>query len=76
MTKPRYYTPAIPNGWFCIGYEDEIPAGGVQPLKYFGKDLVLFRTESGQLTVLDAFILQASGDGDTTRLEGFVRVNR
>lgn len=28
------------------------------------------------LTVLDAFILQASGDGDTTRLEGFVRVNR
>jgi len=51
----RYYTPAIPNGWFQVAYEDELTPGTVLPLKYFGKDLVLFRTESGELSLLDAF---------------------
>ncbi|NLY92581.1 MAG: Rieske 2Fe-2S domain-containing protein [Myxococcales bacterium] len=52
---PRYYTPPIPNGWFQVAYDDEVKPGDVIPLKYFGKDLVLFRTEGGELTVLDAF---------------------
>jgi phenylpropionate dioxygenase-like ring-hydroxylating dioxygenase large terminal subunit len=51
----RYYTPPIPNGWFAVGYDHEVKPGDVVPLKYFGKDLVLFRTESGVLGVLDAF---------------------
>jgi 3-ketosteroid 9alpha-monooxygenase subunit A len=51
----RYYTPPIPNGWFQIAYADEIKPGDVKPLKYFGKDLVIWRSEEGQLSVLDAF---------------------
>ncbi len=51
----RYYTPPIPNGWFQIAYSDEIKPGDVKPLKYFGKDLVIWRTEDGELSVLDAF---------------------
>jgi 3-ketosteroid 9alpha-monooxygenase subunit A len=51
----RYYTPAIPNGWFQVAYSDELTPGAVLPLKYFGKDLVAFRTESGAVSVLDAF---------------------
>jgi 3-ketosteroid 9alpha-monooxygenase subunit A len=54
-SDPRYYTPPIPNGWFQIAYDDEVKPGDVVPLKYFGRDLVLFRTEGGELTVLDAF---------------------
>jgi 3-ketosteroid 9alpha-monooxygenase subunit A len=54
-SDPRYYTPPIPNGWFQVAYDDEVKPGDVVPLKYFGKDLVLFRTEAGELTVLDAF---------------------
>lgn len=50
----RFYTPPIPNGWFQVAYADEVAPGDVLPLRYFGKDLVLFRTESGKLTVLDA----------------------
>lgn len=50
----RYYTPPIPNGWFMVAYADEIAPGEVKPLRYFGKDLVAFRTEAGKLTVLDA----------------------
>jgi 3-ketosteroid 9alpha-monooxygenase subunit A len=55
MTTARYYTPAIPNGWFQVAYDDEVKPGDVLPLRYFGKDLVLFRTASGELGLLDAF---------------------
>jgi 3-ketosteroid 9alpha-monooxygenase subunit A len=45
----------IPRGWFAVAYTDEIDPGEVRALKYFGKDLVMFRSESGALSVLDAF---------------------
>ncbi len=51
----RYFTPPIPNGWFQIAASDEIQPGDVKPLKYFGKDLVIWRSEDGVLSVLDAF---------------------
>jgi phenylpropionate dioxygenase-like ring-hydroxylating dioxygenase large terminal subunit len=43
-----------PTGWFQIGWSDELPAGTVKPLTYFGQELVAFRTEDGALSVLDA----------------------
>jgi nitrite reductase/ring-hydroxylating ferredoxin subunit len=51
----RFYTPSIPNGWYQIAYSDEIQPGDVKPLKYFGQDLVIWRSEEGELCVLDAF---------------------
>ena len=51
----RFFTPAIPNGWFQVAYSDEIKPGDVKPLKYFGTDLVIWRSEEGVLSVLDAF---------------------
>jgi phenylpropionate dioxygenase-like ring-hydroxylating dioxygenase large terminal subunit len=50
----RYSLP-IPYGWYGVGFTDELKAGEVKPIHYFGKELVLFRTESGQAKVLDAF---------------------
>ena len=47
--------PPFPNGWFQVAYSNELGAGEVHPLKYFGKDLVLFRTSAGVPRVLDAF---------------------
>ncbi len=52
---PRFPFPRYPRGWFQVAYSDEIAPGQVVPLKYFGKDLVAFRDESGKLSVLDAF---------------------
>jgi 3-ketosteroid 9alpha-monooxygenase subunit A len=46
--------PRYPNGWFQVAYADELAPGEVRPLRYFGRDLVLFRTESGSPKVLDA----------------------
>jgi 3-ketosteroid 9alpha-monooxygenase subunit A len=43
-----------PTGWFHIGWSGEIPPGGVKPLRYFGQELVAFRAETGELSVLDA----------------------
>jgi 3-ketosteroid 9alpha-monooxygenase subunit A len=43
-----------PTGWFQIGWSREVRPGQAVPMKYFGKDLVAFRSESGALSVLDA----------------------
>lgn len=50
----RFPFPRYPNGWFQIAYSHELEKGGVLPLKYFGKDLVLFRAEDGAPHLLDA----------------------
>jgi phenylpropionate dioxygenase-like ring-hydroxylating dioxygenase large terminal subunit len=50
----EYPFSPFPNGWFQVAYSDELPLGGVLPIKYFGKDLVLFRTSTGAPQVLDA----------------------
>jgi 3-ketosteroid 9alpha-monooxygenase subunit A len=54
MIMSRFPFPRYPNGWFQVAYSDELAPGGVLPLKYFGKDLVLFRSEDGKASVLDA----------------------
>lgn len=53
MTK-RYDKP-IPYGWYAIEYSSQLAVGEVKPLHYFGRELVLFRTESGEARVLDAY---------------------
>ncbi len=47
--------PGFPRGWFVIQFSDELKPGDVKPLRYFGKDMVLYRTESGKATILDAY---------------------
>jgi phenylpropionate dioxygenase-like ring-hydroxylating dioxygenase large terminal subunit len=46
---------AFPTGWFQIGYSSELAPGDVRPVKYFDRELVLFRTENGEATLLDAY---------------------
>jgi phenylpropionate dioxygenase-like ring-hydroxylating dioxygenase large terminal subunit len=45
----------IPFGWYGIAYSDDLKPGDVKPMHYFGRELVLFRTESGEAKVLDAY---------------------
>lgn len=53
MSK-RYDKP-IPFGWYAVEYTRNLAVGDVKPLHYFGEDLVLFRTESGDAKLLDAY---------------------
>ena len=43
-----------PTGWFMIGWSAEFPTGEVRPLRYFGEDLVAWRTDDGELQVMEA----------------------
>lgn len=45
----------IPFGWFFVGYSNELANKDVRPVHYFNRDLVLFRTESGEAGLLDAY---------------------
>lgn len=51
---PRFPFP-VPNGWFIVASAGELAAGEVVALHYFGRDLVLFRTESGEPRVTGAY---------------------
>ncbi len=53
MSK-RYDQP-IPFGWYAIEYSDQLQSGDVKALSYFGRELVLFRSESGVAALLDAY---------------------
>ncbi|WP_116367639.1 aromatic ring-hydroxylating oxygenase subunit alpha [Parahaliea mediterranea] len=53
MSK-RYPMP-IPHGWYVVCYSDELAVGESRAVKYFGQELVLFRTESGQPRLLEAY---------------------
>ena len=50
----RFPFPAYPNSWYAVAWSHEVPAGTVQPIRYFGQDLVVFRGHDGQPHVLDA----------------------
>jgi 3-ketosteroid 9alpha-monooxygenase subunit A len=44
----RFPFPRYPNGWFQVAYTAELPPGGVMPLTYFGRELVLFRPAAAE----------------------------
>ncbi|RYG62528.1 Rieske (2Fe-2S) protein, partial [bacterium] len=50
----RFPFPRYPNGWFQVAYSDELAKEQVLPLKYFGKDLVLYRTAEGAVHLMNA----------------------
>jgi 3-ketosteroid 9alpha-monooxygenase subunit A len=44
-----------PTGWFQVAWSDEIKIGDVRRMTYFDTEMVAWRAESGQLTVMDAY---------------------
>ncbi len=45
----------LPNGWFAVAWTKELGEGDVKPVHYFGEELVLFRTRTGQARLVDAY---------------------
>ncbi|KIG16382.1 Terminal oxygenase KshA [Enhygromyxa salina] len=52
MTK--YASLPNPDGWFAVCFSTELAAGQLQARRLFDRDVVVFRTESGQVAVIDA----------------------
>ncbi|WP_372865343.1 Rieske 2Fe-2S domain-containing protein [Spongiibacter sp.] len=54
-SKRRRVDLPMPYGWFQVLYSQQLAVGQSLPLEYFGQELVIFRTESGEAKVLDAY---------------------
>ncbi|MGZ8748092.1 MAG: aromatic ring-hydroxylating oxygenase subunit alpha, partial [Mycobacterium sp.] len=68
-------TYRFPTGWFIVGFASELEAGQVKRAHYFGEELVMFRTKSGKVNVLDAYCLHLGanmGVGGTVEGEHIV----
>jgi 3-ketosteroid 9alpha-monooxygenase subunit A len=50
----RYPFPAVPDGWFSVGADDEIGVGQVATLNYLNRQLVAFRGDDARVRVFDA----------------------
>jgi nitrite reductase/ring-hydroxylating ferredoxin subunit len=50
----RYPLPPFPSGWFLVAESSSLDVGEVRPIRYFGQDLVLFRTAVGAARIFDA----------------------
>ena len=44
-----------PTGWFQVAWSDEVGVGDVHRMKYFDRELIAWRSESGQVTVMNAY---------------------
>lgn len=54
MTSKRFPFP-IPYGWFHVAFDKDIRPGQIKPMRYFGRDLVLWRGDGGDLHLQDAY---------------------
>jgi len=47
--------PPYPDGWFLIAQSDEVACGQVIERTFMGREVVVFRTDSGRAAVVDAY---------------------
>lgn len=50
----RFDFEGYARGWFVVGFSTELAPGDVKPLHYFDSHMVMFRTGSGDVRILDA----------------------
>lgn len=55
ILKPDYKLTPFPVGWFVIAESKDVKSGEILKRQFSGKDVVIFRTESGKAAVLDAY---------------------
>lgn len=52
---PGFPHEGIAEGWYAVGWTWDFPVGEVRTLRYFGQELIAFRTESGRIVLMDAY---------------------
>ena len=53
--EARNLTEPFAFGWYAVCYIDELAAGEVKPVRYLGRDMVVWRGVDGKARVLDAY---------------------
>ncbi|MDH4282373.1 MAG: Rieske 2Fe-2S domain-containing protein [Myxococcales bacterium] len=62
--------PGIPAGWYTVGTSQEVRAGRVVPLNYFGEELILYRTEGGEARLTGAYCPHMGAHLGAGKVEG------
>ncbi len=47
--------PPFPNGWYTVALSRSLPPGVLRSMKFMGQEVVLFRTRSGAVSLMDAY---------------------
>lgn len=47
--------PRVIDGWFAVGFSDDLRAGAVRVVDYMGRSVAIFRTQSGRIAAADGF---------------------
>ncbi|MEM1030086.1 MAG: Rieske 2Fe-2S domain-containing protein [Myxococcota bacterium] len=47
--------PPFPKGWYAVGFSSELSSGQLRHGTYFGRELIIYRTEEGRPVVMDAY---------------------
>ncbi len=50
----RFPFASLPSGWFAIAFSDDVPRGSVRPLRYFDRELALWRGHDGIARLVSA----------------------
>lgn len=53
--QARFPFTNYPTGWFTVAFSRDLKPGDVKPIKNFGRNLVIWRTESGKAVVADPY---------------------
>lgn len=66
----RFPPGGFPSAWYVLGPSGRLRPGDVQSVHYFGRDLVLFRTESGEAHLVDSICPHLGANLGQARVEG------
>lgn len=69
MTR-RFPFSGIPQGWYVVAASDEVRPGKVVGRRYFGRELVLYRTESGIVRAADGYCPHMGAHLEAARVVG------
>lgn len=54
MTDRPRLSP-FPNRWYCVALSEEVKTGNLISRRFMVQDVVIFHTESAELSVMDAY---------------------
>lgn len=61
----------FPNGWYVLAYSAEVGNGEIITRRFVGKDILIFRTESGKLAITEPYCPHMGGHlGHGGKIEG------
>lgn len=66
----RFPFTDFPSGWYVVGLSSELPRGAVKTIRYFDRELVMYRTESGRFCVTEPYCPHLGGHLGQAKVEG------